>query len=53
MISTIVALAVVVLIVGLIFYLISLAPIDSRLKSAFYAVSIVIVLIYLLEKYVR
>jgi hypothetical protein len=51
MIETLVSLAIVVLVVGLLFYLIGLAPIDGRLKAAFYAIAIVVVLIYLLRTY--
>lgn len=53
MIETIVSLAIVVLVVGVIFYLINLSPIDGRLKQAFYAVAIVVMIIWLLKEYVR
>ena len=52
MIDTIISLAIVMLIVGLVCYLFSLTPFQTWIKQAFYAVVVVVTLIYLLRHYV-
>ena len=53
MIETIVSFAIVMLIVGLVCYLFSLTPFQAWIKQAFYAVVVVITLIYVLRHYVE